>query len=101
MGEGGERLPESSKRTTSVNWPKAVDRRLDELHRLAREAGEQTSRAQLLAALVAHAPLDGEGLGVLVRSYRRTDCSEFDRVTGDRTDRSALGLTGRRRDDDR
>lgn len=76
------RLFESPKRTTSVNWPESVDRRLDRLLELAEEAGEQTSRAQILATLVCQAPLDGEGLGVQVRAYRRLPAVDFDRRTG-------------------
>lgn len=77
-----QRLIDTPKRTTSVCWPIAVDDRLDRLHQLAREAGEQTSRAQILAALVAQAPLDGEGLGVLIRAYRRLPAAEFEAATG-------------------
>jgi hypothetical protein len=76
------RLVDTAKRTTSVNWPEAVDRRLDRLLELAEEAGEQTSRAQILAALVCQAPLDGEGLGVQVRAYRRIAWADFDQRTG-------------------
>lgn len=65
------------RRTTTVNWPEVVDRRLDYLRELATEAGERVSRAELLGALVSHAPLDGEGLGVMVRAYRRMTMSEL------------------------
>lgn len=77
-----QQLIGSRKRTTSVCWPIAVDDRLDRLHQLAREAGEQTSRAQILAALVAQAPLDGEGLGVMIRAYRRLPAADFEAATG-------------------
>jgi hypothetical protein len=56
---------------TQVYWPVIVDNRLDELVGLARAAGERASRAELLAALVWHASMDGEGLGVMVRACRR------------------------------
>lgn len=77
-----QRLNASKTRTTSVLWPEAVDDRLELLHHLASEAGEQASRAQILAALVANAPLDGEGIGVMVRSYRRRHLGEFVAETG-------------------
>jgi hypothetical protein len=63
---------------TQVYWPLVVDNQLDELVGSARAAGERTSRAELLAALVWHASTDGEGLGVMVRTYRR----EVDRKRG-------------------
>jgi hypothetical protein len=67
----------SDKRKTLVYWPEIVDERLDLLHRLAERAGEQTSRAQILAALVCAAPPDGEGLGVMIREYRRLTVVEL------------------------
>ena len=59
------------RRATTVQWPEPVDQRLDHLCLLARQAGERVSRAEILGALVAHAPMDGEGLGVMLRAYRR------------------------------
>jgi hypothetical protein len=56
---------------TQVLWPIAVDDRLDNLRDLVLAQGERASRAELLATLVWHAPTDGEGLGVMVRTYRR------------------------------
>jgi hypothetical protein len=56
---------------TQVYWPLVVDNRLDELVVAARSAGERVSRAEMLAALVWHASVDGEGLGVMVRACRR------------------------------
>jgi hypothetical protein len=61
----------SAKKQTAIYWPELVDQRLDALNQLAERAGEQTSRAQTLAALVCAAPADGEGLGVMIRNYRR------------------------------
>lgn len=78
----GESLSDSPRRTTSVNWPIAVDERLDKLLALARASGERTSRAQILATLVMGAPLDGEGLGVMVREYRRAGIADFEAQTG-------------------
>ena len=50
--------------------PEAVDDRLERLLDLGRERGERVSRSDIVAALVWHSPLDGEGLGVTVRRYR-------------------------------
>lgn len=66
-----EQLKDSERRTTSVQWPTAVDDRLDMLLRLLAVEGVPTSRAQLLAALVAAAPLDGPKLARTVNAYRK------------------------------
>lgn len=70
MGDVTNRQKQSRK-TTSVNWPVVVDGLLDALLREAQLAGERTSRAELLGALLLHAPRDGQGLGVMIREYRR------------------------------
>ncbi len=64
-------LCHSPKKQTAVYWPTVVDQYLDDLLAAAVAAGEDTSRAQILAALVVHSSTDGEGLGVMVREYRR------------------------------
>jgi hypothetical protein len=56
---------------TNVYWPAVADARLDALVAAASNAGEKASRAEVLAALVWTATTDGEGLGVMVREYRR------------------------------
>jgi hypothetical protein len=58
------------RRTTSVQWPEDIDRRLNILLRTATAAGERTSRAELLAALVAAADLRPEELTALLHRYR-------------------------------
>jgi hypothetical protein len=68
----------SEKRNTLVRWPKLVDERLNMLLALAEQAGEQASRAQILAALVCQAPVDGEGLGVMIRTYRRLPVDQLE-----------------------
>ncbi len=73
----------SEARNTLVRWPKLVDERLNMLLALAEEAGEQTSRAQILAALVCQAPVDGEGLGVMVRTYRRLPVNQLEQELAD------------------
>ncbi|WP_027942515.1 hypothetical protein [Amycolatopsis taiwanensis] len=73
------RLHRGRRRSTLVHWPEKVDHRLDLLLYLANQAGENTSRAQLLAALVAAAPRDGAKLARLLRKYRTQDEETFTR----------------------
>ncbi|MFD8778497.1 hypothetical protein [Streptomyces sp. NPDC057636] len=56
---------------TSVSWPTDIDRRLNILVRAATAAGERTSRAEILAALVTAAEVEPEQLASLLRHYRR------------------------------
>lgn len=70
-----ELLWRSGKRTTLLYWPAAVDDRLDALHQLT--AGENASRAQILATLVCAVSLDGEPLGESIRAYRRLTLADF------------------------
>lgn len=60
------------KRTTSVQWPDAVDARLNYLVNMANKKGGNVSRSQILAALVTEAPLDGSIIGEKVREYRES-----------------------------
>lgn len=76
-----ELLKDSAKRTTLVQWPTAVDARLETLLGLLAVEGVEVSRAQLLAALVAEAPLDGNALGRKVRAYRRQRPEIFTQAT--------------------
>lgn len=56
---------------TNVCWPVPVDQRLNELLGQLVEFGSgETSRSQLLAALVATAPVAAEELEALLRRYR-------------------------------
>jgi hypothetical protein len=64
-------VEETVRYRTQVLWPVVVDDRLDALVAAAVSEGERCSRADMLAALVWHAPENGEGLGVTVRAYRR------------------------------
>ncbi|MGC5007722.1 hypothetical protein [Streptomyces sp. DT203] len=66
-----ELLCHQQRRTTSVPWPEDIDRRLNILVRSAAAAGERTSRAELLAALVAVAETEPEELASLLHRYRR------------------------------
>lgn len=72
-----ELLWRSRRRKTLIDWPQAVDDRLEILVRSATAGGENVSRAQLLAALVAGADASPERLADLVRAYRRTEADTF------------------------
>ena len=56
-------------RKTTVSWTAAVDHRLDQL--VERAAGTAPERSDLLAALVAAAPADGEKLDRMVSQWRK------------------------------
>ncbi|AVH54496.1 MULTISPECIES: hypothetical protein [Streptomyces] len=64
-------LWQQPRRNTLVSWPKDVDQRLDILVRVAVAAGEQTSRSQILAALVATAEANPDAVAELLHAYRR------------------------------
>ncbi|MGW3212817.1 hypothetical protein ACWDBC_11240 [Streptomyces parvus] len=66
-----ELLCHQQRHQTSVVWPQDIDRRLNILVRATAAAGERTSRAELLAALVAAAETDPEVLASLLHNYRR------------------------------
>ncbi|WP_421107033.1 hypothetical protein [Streptomyces sp. NEAU-S77] len=66
-----ELLCHQPRRITSVSWPEEVDHKLSLLVRVAAGAGEHTSRAQLLAALVAATETTPERLVDLLHDYRR------------------------------
>jgi hypothetical protein len=59
---------------TSMNLPIAVLRRLDAMARDARRV--RTSRNELLAALIARAPLEGRELEAIVDAYRRLQIAD-------------------------
>ncbi|WP_406324898.1 hypothetical protein OG784_42300 [Streptomyces sp. NBC_01617] len=66
-----ELLCRCPRRNRLVSWPEDVDGRLEVLVRAAAAAGEQTSRSQLLAALVAAADTRPAAIADLLHSYRR------------------------------
>lgn len=59
-------------KASAISWPFPVDRRLDQLVELANQAGANTRRHELAAALVAAAKPDGEVLLRLVIEWRRS-----------------------------
>jgi hypothetical protein len=73
------------RRKTLVDWPEDVDRRLDLLVRAAAAAGEQTSRSQVLAALVTAVEVRPSSIATLLHAYRQlpADALEADNVRDD------------------
>jgi hypothetical protein len=56
----------------AVAWPLPVESKLDVLLRRAEEAGERTSRKEIVAALIAACQDDGDGISAVLRRYRKT-----------------------------
>ena len=67
----------------AVAWPLPVDARLDQLLARARDAGERTSRREIVAALVAMCDLNGDDLGTLLRRYRTSRLRDVVEVASD------------------
>ena len=57
--------------------PEPIDERLELLIRVARGAGIQVSRSQMLAAIVAAAPTTPGGLSRIVRRYLSMELPAF------------------------
>ncbi|MBL1120485.1 hypothetical protein JK364_50575 [Streptomyces sp. 110] len=91
-----ELLCHQKRRTTSVTWPGDVDRRLNILVRACAAAGERTSRAELLAALVATTVVEPERLAALLHRYRRLPADAL-ADDEDRDDLPVVRLPGPRR----
>lgn len=69
--QAGERVSRSrDKKNAAIQWPRAIDARLDQLHALASNAGERTTRAELAAALICAAEAQGQALRDVLTSYR-------------------------------
>ena len=65
------KLCQSQDTQPGIRWPLAVGQILDLLVAAAEEAGERTSRKELLAALVATQKHDGAALGRALKRYRK------------------------------
>ena len=59
-----------AQKQAAIAWPLPVDMRLDRLLTQADAAGENTSRKELAAAIIASAKLTDAQLGKLLRWYR-------------------------------
>ncbi|MFE1935937.1 hypothetical protein ACFW95_37270 [Streptomyces sp. NPDC059474] len=73
-----ELLWQRPRRKTLVDWPEDVDTRLDVLVRAAAAAGEQTSRSQVLAALVTAAEVRPALIAEFLHTYRQLPAGALD-----------------------
>jgi len=64
------RLPECPLKTTTMVFPVPVDVRLDGLVTVLTEGGDRTSRQELTAALIFHAPDNATQLSKILRAFR-------------------------------
>lgn len=87
---------QEARRTTSISWPADVDDRITVLVRLAAAAGERTSRAELLAAMISAAETDPQALANLLHSYRNLAADAL-LDENQRGDLPNLRMPGRRR----
>ncbi len=69
-----QRVRESVRQTTSMSLPAPIHFRLDELVRLASDVN--SSRAELIAMLIASAPLAANELEDRILAYRRLTAGE-------------------------
>jgi hypothetical protein len=67
---GDARLKSCPERSGGVDWPIPIDQRLDVLCELADDAGADTTRKELAAALVLAAPVAPARLKALIDKYR-------------------------------
>nr|WQM79528.1 hypothetical protein PCFP31_470 [Curtobacterium flaccumfaciens pv. poinsettiae] len=71
-----ELLRTSRDRQVSLRLQLALDQRLDALVERAIDAGERTTRAEILQALVLDCELDGAELGDRLRHLRTATCGD-------------------------
>ena len=60
----------SPQRNSGLNLPHAVDFKIDDLLDIAADAGERSSRKEIVAALIAVATTDPDQLVEILRTYR-------------------------------
>jgi hypothetical protein len=61
--------------------PSVIDDHLERLLQAARDEGNRASRSDIVAALIWHAPTDGDAIGVIIRSYYRATKSDAGAAT--------------------
>jgi len=74
---------DTPEKSASINWPWAVEVRLEQLLNQAKAAGEKTNRKELVAALVATSKLSDAQLGKMLRRYRTVKVREILSVPAD------------------
>jgi hypothetical protein len=71
------RLRACPQRQAGMAWPIPIHARLDELVEIARDqAGRETNRKELVAALLLAAPTEAETLDEIIRRYRLATARE-------------------------
>jgi len=65
-------LRDSPERNVGLALPLAISDRVDALVTVVEQAGERTSRKELIASLILAAGADGEELATVLRRYRQT-----------------------------
>ncbi|MFI0423464.1 hypothetical protein [Spongiactinospora sp. 9N601] len=78
VGAWMELLWRARRRNTLISWPHAVDDRLERLVAAGLASGENVSRSQVLAALVANTEVSPERVAALVQAYRRMSADALD-----------------------
>lgn len=73
-----DRVWTSPQRNAGVNLPIVIDRYIDRLLAIASDAGERTSRKEVVAAVLASVPPDEEALVDLLRAYRKLRNRDID-----------------------
>lgn len=72
-----ELVSQTERRKVLVALPEPVDERLEMLISVARRAGIQVSRSQMLAAMITTAPITPDDLASIVRGYLSLDLPAF------------------------
>jgi len=67
-------------RNAGVNWALPIDRRLDDLVTLAHGVGENTTRKELIAAILADVEPDATVLTRMLKAYRTMTVRDLLRV---------------------
>ncbi|MCA1833896.1 MAG: hypothetical protein LC750_14445 [Actinobacteria bacterium] len=65
-----QQVKDCAQKQAAVAWPLPVDMRLDQLLAQADAAGENTSRKELVAAIISTTTLTDAQLGKVLRRYR-------------------------------
>jgi hypothetical protein len=66
------RLKSCKEKAVGVDWPLPINHRLEQLLWRTNDAGENTTRKELLAAIVLAVTEDPDELSKMVRTYRRS-----------------------------
>lgn len=71
------RVVKAPEKQGAVAWPLPVEMKLDRLLRRAEEAGERTSREEVVAALIAEYDGDEDDIASMLKRYRRITVREL------------------------